>query len=153
VTSSRLLLDLVWLIILLLALRHFWQKRQFLVDARSWLKVKGRINSCKWAQEERMVWPEIEYSYQVYNQELVGHYLFLDTTHNTPNSKYSRLVAYKAAVAYQEFAEIDVYYNPSHPEQSALDVTMPRKLTFILILIALLTGIHLAVIGARLWWG
>ena len=92
------------------------------------------------------IWPKIEYTYQVHDQDLIGEYLFLDTSHNNPNSKYSRLVAYKAAVAFKENSEIDVYYNPNNPEQSALDVTIPIKLNIILCLISVLIVIHLGII-------
>ncbi|WP_040534491.1 DUF3592 domain-containing protein [Legionella drancourtii] len=146
----RWTLDLGWLMLLLLLLRHFWQDRQALVKAQSWLKVKGHIIACEWTTVGHSVWPKIEYSYQVYDKNLYGEYLFLDTAHNTPNSKYARRVAYKAAVAFKENEEIDVYYNPNHPEQSALDVTMPKKLNVILILIGTLIVLHVGLIAWRL---
>jgi hypothetical protein len=139
-------LDLGWLILLLLFFRHFWQSRQALLKAQSWLKVKGHITACEWTRAGHNVWPKIEYAYQVYDNNLHGEYLFLDTAHNSPNSKYARRIAYKAAVAFKENAEIDVYYNPNQPEQSALDVTMPKKLTLILILIGSLLVLHVGLI-------
>lgn len=146
----RWALDLGWLTLLLLLFRHFWLDRQALLKAQSWLKVKGHITACEWTTVGHSVWPKIEYSYQVYDNNLQGEYLFLDTAHNTPNSKYARQVAYKAAVAFKENAEIDVYYNPNHPEQSALDVTMPKKLNVILMLIGSLIVVQVGLIVSRL---
>jgi uncharacterized protein YxeA len=134
----RWVLDLGWLVILLILLRHFWRDRQSLVQARTWLQVKGRITSCELTKSGHSVWPKIEYTYEVYEKEMIGEHLFLDTTHNNPNSKYARHIAYKAALAFKEGEEVEVYYNPNHPGQSALDVTMPKKLTFILVLISIL---------------
>lgn len=145
----RMVLDLGWLLFLLVLLIHFWRDRQLLVQAKSWLKAKGRITLCEWTQVGPNLWPKIEYSYEVYGKELTGEYLFLDTAHNNPNSKYSRRIAYKAALAYKEDAEIDVYYNPNRPEQSALDVTMPIKLNIMLILISICTLFQLGLIGYR----
>ena len=147
---GREVLDIGWFIILFVVLIHFWRVRKILVQAQSWLKTKGHITSCEWAEAGNSIWPKIEYSYQVYEKDLVGEYLFLDTTLNNPNSKYARLIAYKAVLAYKENSEIDVYYNPNKPEQSALDVSMPVKLNVILILISALTIIHLGFIFLRL---
>lgn len=148
-TIWRWTLDFLWLLALLYVFRHFWQKRANLLIAQHWLQTKGRVTACEWTQVGHSVWPKIEYTYQVNEQSLIGEYLFLDTAHNNPNSKYSRSVAYKAAVAFQENAEIDVYYNPNQPEQSALDVTIPSKLNIILILIGMLIVVHLGLIVWR----
>ena len=121
-----------------------------LVRAQSWLKVKGHITRCEWVRVGHSVWPKIEYAYQVADQDLVGEYLFLDTSHNNPNSKYSRRIAYKVAVASKDNSEIDIYYNPNHPEQSALDVTIPKKLNFILLLIGVLILAQISIIIYRL---
>lgn len=133
---SRWLLDVVWLIFLGGLFRHFWRDRQLLVQAQSWLKTPGHILSCELTSEGNHLWPKIEYQYQVYEQDLTGQHLFLDASHNNPNSAYSRRIAYKAALAFKENKAIDVYYNPNNPEQSALDVTLPRKLNIILLLIS-----------------
>lgn len=130
--------DVIWLLLLLLLFLHFWRKRQLLVEAKSWLKTKGHITHCEWAAVGHSIWPKIEYTYTVYEQKLVGHYLFLDTAHNNPSSAYSRRIAYRVATAFQSGVEVDVYYNPNHPQQSALDVTIPFKLTLILCLILIL---------------
>jgi hypothetical protein len=143
---GRWMLDLGWLLFLLFLLRHFWQKRKILLQATGWLKAKGRITIFEWTEVGHTVWPKIEYSYQVHEHDLVGEYLFLDTIHNTPNSKYARLIAYKAAVAFKKDEEIDIYYNPDHPEQSALDVSMPKKLNFILLLIGSVTLFQMGLI-------
>jgi len=141
-------LDLGWLAVLLLLLKHFWRDRRALRDAQYWLKAKGHITSCELTQSGNRVWPKIEYTYQVYDKDLIGEYLFLDTAHNNPSSKYSRSVAYKAAVAFKEEKEIDIYYNPNRPEQSALDVTIPIKLNAIIALIGFFIVVH---IGLMVW--
>lgn len=143
----RWIIDLGWLLFLLILFRHFWQKRQVLVHAQSWLIAKGHITSCEWTKVGHSVWPEIDYSYSVCDKALTGEYLFLDTAHNNPNSNYSRSIAYKVAVAFKEDQEIDVYYNPNNPEQSALDVTVPIKLNVILILIGAVFVAHLGLIA------
>ncbi|CAM4414867.1 MAG: hypothetical protein LEGION0403_FIIPPAGN_00967 [Legionella sp.] len=145
-TVWQWVLDLGWLVVLLSIFIHFWRDRQSLVRATNWLKAKGRVTSCEWTKAGHSVWPKIEYTYHVHDKDLVGEYLFLDTAHNTPNSKYARRIAYKAAVAFKEEEEIDIYYNPNHPEQSALDVTMPKKLNVILILIGILIVLQLGII-------
>jgi hypothetical protein len=132
---GRVLLDLGWLCVLFMLFRHFWLDRKTLVDAQSWLKVKGQITRCDWTKQGHSLWPKIEYSYQVADKDITGEYLFLDTAHNNPNSKYARHVAYKVAMAFNEHQEIDVYYNPNDPAQSTLDVAIPVKLNAILILI------------------
>ena len=144
----RWILDLGWLAVLFLLFWHFWRDRQVLLQAQSWLQVKGHITQYELTTVGHSVWPKIEYTYQVHDKDLLGEYLFLDTAHNNPNSKYARFIAYKAALAFKEDAEIDVYYNPNHPEQSALDVTMPKKLNVILILI----GIFMVVQAGLIIW-
>lgn len=142
-------LDLGWLLFLFILLKHFWQDRKALLRAQSWLKTKGHIVTYELNTVGQTAWPKIEYSYWVHDRELTGEHLFLDTSHNNPYSKYSRQIAYKAAMAFKENAEIEIYYNPNHPEQSALDITMPFKLDIILILIGFLIILHLGVITYR----
>lgn len=137
-TYLNMMLDVVWLLFLIFLWHHFWQKRRFLLDAQGWLKTKGRIIECEVVQEGRKVWPKIVYQYQIQDSLLQGHYLFLDTAHNNPNSQYARQVAYDAVIAFQKQSLVDVYYNPNKPEESALNVAMPKKLSVILILIGLL---------------
>lgn len=144
------LLDLGWLAFLLILLRHFWLKRTVLTAAQSWLKTKGYITACEWTEVGHSRWPKIEYTYEVNEKELVGEYLFLDTTHNNPNSKYSRHVAYNVAVCFKEEREIEVYYNPNNPHESALDIAIPSKLNTILCIISVLIVLHLGIIAWRL---
>lgn len=146
VNFGRIFLDLAWLSILLFLFQHFWKQRRVLLDAQGWLKAKGHVTYYKLIREGHTLWPKIEYEYCVYEKNLVGQYLFLDTAHNNPNSQYARKIAYKAALAYKDDLEIDVYYNPNKPEESALDVSMPSKLTVILSVIGLLIVLHLALI-------
>jgi hypothetical protein len=143
-------LDIAWLTILVMVFHHFWKNRQFLIDAQGWLKAKGHITHYKLVKEGHSVWPTIEYEYCVYEQHLIGHYLFLDTAHNNPSSTYSRRIAYNAAMAYKDHLEIEVYYNPNRPEESALDVTMPTKLNAILIIIGGLVAVQLVMMVFRL---
>lgn len=144
--SWRSLLDLIWLIFLLYLLWHFWRDRQFLTKAKSWLITKGRLSHFEWAQEGPRLWPKIQYKYQVFDKDYYGEYLFLDTSLNNPNSKYARQVAYRAALAYENDEDIDVFYNPNDPKQAVLDITIPRKLNFIIVLLASLIILHLAVV-------
>lgn len=144
-------LDIAWLAILVVLFYHFWNNRQFLIDAQGWLKAKGHITRYQLVKVGHRIWPKVEYEYCVYEQNLIGHYLFLDTAHNNPSSKYARRVAYRAAIAYKDHLEIDVYYNPNRPEESALDVTMPTKLNVILIIIGGLIIVQLAMMVFRLW--
>lgn len=147
---GSLLLDCAWLVLFTMLWVHFYRKRKVLVQAQTWLKAKGRITHYESVQAGHNIWPKIEYHYQVHEHDLVGHYLFLDTIHNNPNSAYSRRIAYKAALAFKDYSEIEVYYNPNNPEQSALDVTIPLKLNIILGLISIVLLIHLGIIIQRI---
>lgn len=149
VILGRWLMDLGWLLFLFVLFIHFWRDRQVLVDARTWLTVKGYITACKWTKVGHSIWPKIEYSYHVSEKDFMGYDLFLDTKHHNLNSNYSRQIAYKAAVAFKEGTEIDIYYNPNNLEQSALDVSIPIKLNVILTLIGMLMALHLALIVWR----
>lgn len=151
-TVGMAFLDIVWLTFLFFIFRYFWQKRKDLIEARAWLKTKGHIMSCEWTTVGHSVWPKIEYAYEVHDQNLIGEYLFLDTMHNSPSSKYSRDIAYKVSMAFKNNAEVDVYYNPNNPEQSALDVAMPRKLSFILFFVSALLLLHIVLIVLRYWY-
>ncbi|MBA2651529.1 MAG: DUF3592 domain-containing protein [Tatlockia sp.] len=144
------MLDLIWLFFLSYLLWHFWRDRQLLARARHWLITKGRITHFEWARVGRLLWPKIQYTYQVFEKNYSSEYLFLDTSHNNPNSKYSRLIAYRAAMAYEEDADIDVFYNPNNPQQAALDITMPRKLNIIIGLLCILIIVHLTVVLVHL---
>lgn len=144
--SWNSLLDIGWLLFLSILLKHFWFERRELKKATSWLIAKGHITRCNWTEVGHSIWPKIEYTYTVHEHELKGEYLFLDTDHNDPNSKYSRTMAYNVAVAFKENKEIDVYYNPNQPEQSALDITIPFKLNLIIGIISAFLVVHIAFI-------
>lgn len=144
--SWRGAIDLAWLLFLLVLFRHFWSQRQFLNRARDWLITKGRMTQFSWSQDGHQLWAKIEYSYHLYDKDFVGEYFFLDTSHNNPNSKYARQVAYRAAVAFEKDEEIDVYYNPDNPSQAALDVRIPVKLNVIIVLLAGLIALHVLVL-------
>lgn len=147
--SWKALIDIGWLILLLFVFWHFWQTRSLLAQAKSWLITKGKITHCEWITQGQSIWPKIEYSYQVYDKDLVGHYLFLDTSHNNPNSAYSRHIAYKVALSFKEDTEVEVHYNPNKPEQSALDVTIPQKLNIILTVVGFLIILQIGMIALR----
>jgi hypothetical protein len=144
------MVDQMWLIFLLFMLWYFWRERKKLAQTKDWLITKGRITVFEWTRENEQLWPKIEYSYQVFDKNFYGNYFFLDTAHNTPNSKYARKVAYRAAIAYEKNTEIDIYYNPNFPEESALDIVIPRKLNIIIWLLAVLIVFHLVVMAHRL---
>lgn len=143
------LLDIGWFFLLLLLLGHFSRERRELVKAQSWLITKGHITHCEWTSIGHSVWPDIEYTYHVHSQELKGKYLFLDTRHNNPNSRYARNMAYQVAIAFKENKAINVYYNPNQPEQSALDVTIPKKLNVIICLLGIFLITHLGLMAFR----
>lgn len=138
--------DLIWLVFLLAVFIHFWKRRQFLSQASDWLITSARMTQFQWTREGHQLWAKIEYTYQLYDREFVGEYFFLDTSHNNPNSKYARQVAYRAAMAFENDAEIEVYYNPDNPNQSALDVRIPFKLNLIIGLCLFLIVLHLLMI-------
>lgn len=129
---------------------YFWRDRQFLAQAKYWLITKGRITLFEWTQEGPRLWPKIQYTYQVFDKDFYGEYLFLDTAHNNPNSKYARNIAYRAAMAYEDDVDIDVFYNPNNPQQAVLDITIPRKLNLIIVLLLILIILHLVIVGERL---
>lgn len=147
--SRNWLLDLAWLLLLLAMLRHYWQKKHNLSIAQSWIKTKGHVITCQWIKVGHSLWPKIEYGYHVGDVEMIGEHLFLESAANNPASKYSRAVAYKTAVAFKESSDIDVYYNPDDPTQSALDIAVPYKLYLILIVICLLIAVQVGVLIFR----
>ena len=149
--SWQSFMDMVWLVFLLFLLWHFWQERQTLVSASHWLITRGRITQFVWTKEGHQLWPKIEYSYQLFEQEFKGEYFFLDTSRNNPNSKYARKVAYVAAMAFENDEEIDIYYNPDNPLQSALDVRIPTKLNVIIGLVLFFLVLHLVIVAHRFW--
>lgn len=142
-------LDSGWFLFLLIILIHFWRKKRNFVLAKSWVIVKGHVTSCKWAEVGHSLWPKIEYSFHVGDVEIIGDDLFVDSSANNPGSKHARDIAYQTAVAFKENREIDVYYNPDNTRQSALDVSVPFRLNFILTVIWLLIAVHVASVFTR----
>jgi Protein of unknown function (DUF3592) len=122
-----------------------------LLHTRNWLKTKGQITQCQLIEQGPSCWPEIEYTYKVNDKEYYGNYLFLDTSHNNPHSRYARKIAYGVVMAYNLGEEIDVYYCPNTPNLSALDITIPKKLYVIIGLIILLILTHLLLVGIKLY--
>ncbi len=147
--SSRSFIDLLFLVFLMLTLRYFWKERSFLCQTQHWLKTKGHMIQFKLTNKENRYWPKIAYTYQVFGKTFTGHALFLDTTHNSPASRYSRRVAYQAALAYERNTEIEIYYNPNDPGQCVLDITIPRKLNAIIATLILIICVQLGFIFAR----
>lgn len=148
--AERGWLDIGWLIFLLALLWHFLREKKMLAQTQFWLITKGHIDQFEWVREGVHLWPKIEYSYQVFEHNFHSERLFLDTVHNNPNSKYARGVAYRAAVAYENNADIDVYYNPNNPQDAVLDIKMPSKLNIIIALLLGLIVLHLLIIGEHL---
>lgn len=142
--------DIMWLVFLLLVLGYFWRKWLFLNQVKYWLITKGRITQFFWTRDGRHIWPKIEYTYQVCDMDFIGEYFFLDTANNNPHSHYSRYLAYRTAIAFEKDQDIDVYYNPNNPAQAVLDIRIPRKLKFIIVLLITMIGVHLLMI-IRSW--
>lgn len=135
---------------LLLFLNYFIRDLKLLRHSHQWLKTKGQITQCELIKQGHTYWPRIEYHYTINDREFTGHYFFVDTSLNNPNSRYARELAYRIINAYNKGEEVDIYYDPNKPTVSALDVTIPKKLYLILGLIFLLITVHLFLIGAKL---
>lgn len=144
--SWQNVLDLLWLFFLLFLLWHFWRSRLFLAQAKGWLTTKGRITVFEWAGEGSEIGPRIQYTYQVFDQDYYSEQLFLDTSDSDPNSQYARRIAYRAAMAYADEADIMVFYNPDNPSQAALDIRIPPKLNLIIALLLILIILHLVMV-------
>lgn len=130
-------IEIVWLVILLALILYFLLKLKFLLNAKKWLITSGKITRMEWTTYKNTLWPEIEYTYTVYEKDFIGEYFFIDTVFNSPSSRYARLLAYKTALAYQQDQLIDIFYNPEDPRQSALDVLIPSKLKVIILFLGL----------------
>jgi hypothetical protein len=123
---------------------YFWRARQVALQPKFWMNIKGQVTRCEWTQNSHNKWPIIEYRYTIDGRDFKGSSLFLDTTHNVPQSAYVRHLVYRTAIACEKKEEINVYYNPEHPEQAVLDTAIPKKLDWILGVIALLIAGHVA---------
>ena len=148
--SLKTLVDLGWLLFLFLVFRYFWRARKVTLQTKHWVKTRGRITQCEWTVHGHTMWPRVEYIYQIDDHDVTGQYLFLDTVHNDPNSKYARNIAYKVANAYKNNEDIDIYYNPDKPDEAVLDTTVPRKLNLILVFTVTLVIIHLVLLALRI---
>lgn len=144
--SWTLLLDLAWLLLLSFLLGYFCSVRRQVVRAREWNKAKARIVHCELVQVGHRLWPKIEYVYQVGQQDYVGERLFFDTYHQNPNTRQARQLAYYVANAYKNDEDIEIYYNPTYPEQAAISVRVPWKLNLIISLITTLIALHITIV-------
>ena len=144
--SWQSLIDLFWLLFLLVVLLHFWKKRQLLVAARSWQNTRGRIHQLEWTEENGSLWLEVTYTYQLFDQEYLGDCIFLDEASNRTNNAYTRNIAYQIVMAFKNQEEIDVYYDPDNPMESALDVHIPRSLHWIIGMLLVFLALHLLLI-------
>lgn len=149
--SWQTLLDFGWLVFLLLVFKQFWMSRQRTCQTKKWNKTEGRVTKCEWVNYRHSLWPQIEYVYQVGERDFTGDRIFGDMAHHTPTSLRARQLAYRIACAYQENSTIEVYYNPSQPEQSVLDTTIPRKLRIILWVLSILIVAHLTLSLLRIF--
>ena len=143
------IVNIVWLLFLMGLFVYLWQQRQVTQKAKQWQKVPGHITHCEWNVDGPVMWPKIEYVYEVNDHEYTGEYLCLDMIHNQPYSAYCRHLAYKVAMAFQNNDAIDVYYNPDNPSESVLDRTIPRKLHWILGFVFFLAMIHVVILFMR----
>jgi len=152
--SNNLAINLLsagWLLFLCLLWLYFFRQWHKLYRMKFWPITQGNITSFNLRAEGTLLWPDIEYRYLVDGEEYVSAYLFADTTHNTPGSQYSRRLAHRIAVAYQTGEAVDVYYNPTEPEQAVLDVRIPGKLKFIIILLSALIVLEIGLLVVRLF--
>lgn len=148
--SWQRLLDFCWLFFLLFVLQYFWFKRQAFVRAQKWIKTKGQVTQCEWTKYGYQLWPKIEYLYQVGEIDLSSNDLFLEEGYQDFSSVAARNLAYHLVEAYNQHETIDVYYNPQNPQQAVLDITIPRRLNFVLIFLSALTLIHMGIMLIRL---
>ena len=144
-----MVVDIIWLLFLLLLLVYFVSLRTKAKKAHHWHTTEGFITACEWSTEGQNLWPKIQFRYYVGGMEYLGEHLFLDTSHNTPTSNYARRVAYKVAKAHLNNEPIKIYYHPDEPEISAIDVKVPSKINFIILLLSGLILLHLSVLFFR----
>ena len=135
-------LDILWFIFLLILFVHFWRIRRTNLKTKQWMQTQGQIVRCEWVFHGHRTWPKLEYAYNVDGEHYLGETIFLDTAHHNPNSKKARSIAFNIAEAQKENKALSVYYDPTNPKRAALDISMPRKLTLILAIIAFFIGLH-----------
>lgn len=144
-----MIIDIIWLLFLFLLLVYFMFLRSKAKKASHWHTTEAYITACEWSTEGYNLWPKIQFKYYVDGMEYMSEHLFLDTSHNTPTSRYARRVAYKVAKAHINNEPIKVYYHPDEPEISAIDVKVPSKINFIIFLLSGLILLHLIVLFFR----
>tara|TARA_Y100000588_G_C14199112_1_gene901634 strand:- start:803 stop:1243 length:441 start_codon:yes stop_codon:yes gene_type:complete len=144
-----MIIDIIWLAFLTGLLVYFFSVRLKAKRALKWHKTTAYITVCDWRYEGRIIWPKVQYSYYVDGREYKGENLFMDTSHNTPHSRYARNVAYKVAKAYKNNEALMIYYHPDKPDVSAIDVEVPTKINVILLFISGLILLHLGVLVFR----
>lgn len=150
IMSSRTIIDLIWLIFISGLFIYFLREYFTLKSYKNWSKTKAQVIKIQWHHHKNILWPKVEYLYHVGGYEYIGEHLFPDTFHNAPTSKYSRQIAYNTAKAYKDYKEIEIFFNPEQPEQSAIDVKIPRKVIFILFFLGFLIALHITIFLFRI---
>ena len=148
----QFVLDCFWLLFLFMVLKTYliaWLESK---QTQNWVKTTGWITHWDLIRDEKRLWPEIEYVYEVNGEEYTGHHLFPDTEHNSPVSHYARGIAYKAAMSFEKNQAIEIYYDPFFPKRSALDIRIPKKIYIVLALLLLLILFHAGFMAYRLWF-
>lgn len=140
------MLDMGWLIFLVLLFVYFLKARHQIRKLRCWHETKGRIVSCEWTKKGHLLWPKVEYTYEVDGTVYTGEHIFLDTMHNSPSSQYARQVAYRVANAYKSDEVIDIFYDPENPSHAVLDRAFPYKVSLILVAIFALITLQLGIV-------
>ena len=141
--SWHSLIDFVWLAGLLILLGYFYKDWKVFKNANQWQTTYGYISQFSWTEQSNFLWPKIEYTYQVYEQDFLGTHLVLDNPYINLHSPSAREAAYRAAVAFKKDEEVLIFYDPNDPSQSALDVRTPGKLKAIIGILVLFLTIHL----------
>lgn len=150
ILSWQTMLDFGWLIFLLFVFRQCWISRQYTHQTQRWHKTMGHITKCEWKICQHVLWPTIEYVYQVGDKDFTNDHICRDTLHQSPTSAHMRRLAYQIANAFQHNQNLDVYYDPNHPEQSVLDTTIPRKLQMIVFVLGILIGVQVTLMTLKL---
>ncbi|KTD52210.1 hypothetical protein Lqui_1054 [Legionella quinlivanii] len=143
----------IWMLILLFMLGYFWRYRSKFKTSQAWPVAKGQITELIWVKKDHFLWADIQYSYVVNGVSYANNSLFIEQRFRSPKSAYARQVAYQAALAYEKGEDIRVFYNPSNPQEAALDTRVPLKLTIILVLLGAFLLFHVSsFIFGNIWW-
>lgn len=124
-------LDLLWLAILAISLRYFYQLRYKLKELALWHKTLATINSCEWQFEAGRRYPIIEYNYTVKQKKYRNSNVFVDNSYNFINSKYAVKKISALVNSWKNNEAVEVYYDPCEPENATLDLRVPKKLKYI----------------------